>query len=385
MGKEERIFVRDGRRHYRRTYSRAEPLWGLAVVVVLLAVLAWVLWKGAHPEPGLFEAPVIAGEQGGAAARGPLPEGLAPPGWLEGKVSHFDAGNLYVKIDGRADYYLSLGFERLHFVSLASETDPERVVDIELFDQGSAANALGAYEGERSPGTETEMGASGLYHLDRNALFMTRGRFYARAIGAEESEAVRSLLLHLRERLVEGLPAEPLPWAYALFVGEMGLKPGGVSYSAENAFSFGFARDVYAALLEDGETEIFVVALGDEAQASELAERFTSGFRQYGKPTGSGKEPVRWSADRYIGTISGALALDSWVLGVRGAASLEGAQAAMTRLRRAVSALPEEVIARARPSAEAPSPRSGEGEGENPGEGDYMIQTDQYNDPNEGM
>jgi hypothetical protein len=346
MSRGDRIFTRDGRKHFRRSYSLVEVRIGLVVVLLLAAVLGWVVWKGAHPEPGLFDAaPPQAGEAP-AGAESPLPEGLAPAGWSRGPVSSYDAENLYVKIDGRADYYIAFGFERLWFATLTSDEEPERAVDIELFDQGSAANALGAYEGERSPSAEPRMEGSGLWHLDRNALFLTSGRFYARVIAAEESEEVRELLLGLRERLAAGLPSEPLPWAYALFAGKLGLAPADVSYQPENAFSFGFARDVWSATLEDGETELFVVVRTDPAGAAELAGRFLEGFQQYGEPMGE-----RWVRDRYLGTVAGAESSGEWVLGVRGAPGTKAAWDALGRLSLAVASLPEEVVERARAAA----------------------------------
>src|SRR5262245_42749192 len=54
--KDDRLFVRDGRRSYRRRFSRTEARWGIVVLAGLGAVLAWVLWKGAHPDPALFSS-----------------------------------------------------------------------------------------------------------------------------------------------------------------------------------------------------------------------------------------------------------------------------------------------------------------------------------------
>ena len=85
-----------------------------------------------------------------AAPRGTLPAGLAAEGWTEGPVAQFDETNLYVKIDGREDYYKSFGFKRLLFVSLSRNENPEVTVDIEMYDLGESPNALGAYAGERS-------------------------------------------------------------------------------------------------------------------------------------------------------------------------------------------------------------------------------------------
>ena len=50
----DRILVRDGRRHHRRTYSPTELKSGAIVLAILALVVFWVAWKGAHPDPELF-------------------------------------------------------------------------------------------------------------------------------------------------------------------------------------------------------------------------------------------------------------------------------------------------------------------------------------------
>jgi hypothetical protein len=229
---EDRLFVRDGRRSYRKTFSMREFRYGLVVLVGLALVAAWVAWKGARPDPALFEIPeeLLEGEMP-STDRGPLPDRLAAPGWSEGPLSQFDSDNLYEKINGREDYYKTFGFERLYFISLVHDEEEATVVDIELFDLGQAANALGAYSGERPPEVTPEVGAGGMSHLAPNALFMTRGRYYLRAIGSEVTDVTQAQLTHLRQAFEAGVQGEPLPWAYALFVGELDLDPSLCSHA----------------------------------------------------------------------------------------------------------------------------------------------------------
>ncbi len=356
-GRADRILVRDGRRHHRRTYSRVEFRIGLLVLAGLIAVVAWVAWRGAHPDPALFSTPVaglgapgelvagggaaIGGEAGAPGAdRGPLPVGLATPGWTEGRVSSFDPTNLYVKINGREEYYKSFGFRRLWFLSIVSDADPQVAVDIEAFDLGEAANALGAYAGERAPGVLPVVGPRGLEHLDRNALFLTRGPWYVRAIGSDESPAVLAQLESLRETIGDALPGEALPGAWAIFVGAMGFDPGQVSYTAENTFSFGFAKDVYSARLDD-DTEPFVIEGESAEAASALAARVSAAFREYGESAGR-SGGVDWSKDRWLGAISGATVAGRWTIGVYGAPDVAGAEKILRKLEAGVRALPGE-------------------------------------------
>src|SRR5262249_61936292 len=114
--------------------------------------------------PGTVAAP--------SSDRAPFPSNLALGGWTEGQIAHYDSTNLYIKIDGREDYYKSFGFKRLHWVSLG-RADGTTTVDIELYDLGSAANALGAYAGERPADVAPTVDAKGMWHHARNASFAT--------------------------------------------------------------------------------------------------------------------------------------------------------------------------------------------------------------------
>jgi hypothetical protein len=332
--KTDRIFVRNGRRHYRRQYSISESRVGIVLLLVLASVLAWVAWRGAHPDPSLFMLETDLSQSGAAAAadRGPVPALLSVPGWSEGTVSQFDNTNLYVKINGREGYYKSFGFERLYFLSIASTENAQTTVDIELYDLGNPANAVGAYSGERSPDVTPAANESGLTHIDRNALYLTRGRYYLRAIGSEESPEVLVQLEHIQNRFGSALPGEPLPWGFALFVGQMGMEPGSLSFAPENAFSFGFARNVYSARLED-DSELFVTPAGSESDARKLALQFKEGFLQYGTTDGD------FVKDRYLGTYATATTAGPWVVGIVRASEKSASWQAVEKLATAVKDL----------------------------------------------
>ena len=325
--KADRIFVQNGRRLYRRTFSATETRLGLVILLVMASILVWVAWKGAHPDPALFMLETDLSQAGltKVVDRGPVPVELALTGWSEGDLAEFGYDNVFEKINGREGYYKSFGFERLYSLSIVLTDDAQTAVDIELYDLGNSSNAMGAYSGERSPDVTPEADDSGLSHIDRNAMYLTRGRFYLRAIGSEESPGVRAQLEHLRRRFRADLPGEALPWGHALFVGQMGMSAGSVSYVPENAFSFGFARNVYSATLED-ESELFLTPAGSAAAATDLAERFRDGFRNYGSDEGD------FIKDRYLGSYALVSTAGPWVIGVRRATDTARARAAVASL-----------------------------------------------------
>ena len=49
-----------------------------------------------------------------------------------------------------------------------------------------------------------------MHHFDRNALFLTRVLYYLRAVGSEESPAVRAELEHLKRVIETGLTDQVL-------------------------------------------------------------------------------------------------------------------------------------------------------------------------------
>lgn len=390
---DERVFVKDGFRSFRRTYKVSEVYWGASTGVVLLGLVGWVTWKGAHPDPSLFDMSAaleggppaenvaeVAGaerrverlgaprasaepaEKTSAAERGPLPAGLAAGAWREGKIGSFSADTMYVKINGRAGYFQAFGAVGLHTLTLEGPeaNGAPSSIDIEAYDLAESRNAIGAYNGERPPGIDSTLADGSTFHVDRNAAFLARGRYYIRFIGSDESPPVVAEVKRLLEVFRREIRGAELPWGFALFVEQLKLPASAVTYVKNNAFSFGFARDVYKASLSAADAkddmEAFVVALADAAAASAMASEYTAGFSSLGKPAGQGPGGVRWVEDEFLATFSGAIAVERWVAGVRGAPTQAQAAAELDRLRQGIAALPEAVRARAVPSPAVEEP-----------------------------
>ena len=222
---------------------------------------------------------------------------------------------------------------------------------------GAAKNALGTFAGERREGEDAESSPAGLTFVARNALFATRGRLYIRAIGADESEPVKAQLRHLRDAIDAGLESDALPWAYDFF-GLLDLDSGKVVYQGKNAFSLEFAQDVYIAR-PGGDLELFAVAKDSADDARAMAGQFIDGFASIGSKAGK----VRGAPlveNEFIGTFATAVAVDRFVVGLKGASSKAEAGKQIDRLRAAIAELPDDVKARAKSE---PPPQSAGGYG----------------------
>lgn len=350
MADSDRILNPHGRRHYRRTYSLLEVRIGIAILGGLVAVGAWVRYRGAHPDPSLLALGVeLTGPQEQAVDRGPLPDMLALEDYREGRVRSFGPDNLFEKINGRADFFKSRGFAQLTTVTL-QHADPTRSIDVELYDMAGAEQALGTYAAERSPEVTPQQDGGSWFHREPNALFMARGDFYIRATAATGQAPVPAQLTHLRTQLQAALPAGERPWSEVLYVDGLDLPASAAAFVKENAFSFGFARNVHTATLSDGETQLFVTVAKNAGAAATLAARFLDqGFATYGEVTEV--DAKRFVTDRYLGRVSVATAQERFVFGVASAPDRETAAAELARLADALTDLPAPAIAQAHGSA----------------------------------
>lgn len=366
------MFVKGGFRSFRKTYSLNEVRFGLGTGGVLLSIASWVGWKGAHPDPELFDMSAALLEKSSAqpepaVERGPLPVGLSAGGFSEGKIGSYSADTLYVKINGRAGFFKSFGVESMHSMTLQAEGAAGQApsIDIELYDLAEAQNAIGAYNGERPPGMKTEVEDGSSFHFDRNAAFMTRGQYYVRFIGSEESEAVSKELNRLVSLCREKLSGGKLPWAFSLFEKQMGVEASRITYVRKNAFSFGFAGDLFKATLSpvdaQDDVEAFLVAKASEEEAKALADQFQEGFGSLGKEAGVTASGVKVFEDEFLATFSGATSVDRFVIGLRGAGKLEEVEEALTRLKEALSNLSEADLLKAQPTAPSEAQEEGDG------------------------
>src|SRR5262249_46061228 len=134
----------------------------------------------------------------------------------------------------------------------------------------------------QNAGSAVKMQNGSLIYMGSNSGFLAQDRYYARFLGSDDSADIRSAIEVMIAQMNQQFPPGKLPWTYALF-GSLGASPGAIKYQKENAFSFGFATDVYSAVVPGSkETEVFVLKRNSASDASNMAKQFAGGFASYG-------------------------------------------------------------------------------------------------------
>jgi hypothetical protein len=126
---------------------------------------------------------------GQAATAALLPEvsGFTPLAPIES----YGPENLSDKIDGRAELYLSAGFQEMSCRSFTLSEAENAHVEVFVYDMGSAQNAYAVFSSQRRPGS-ADIPLTANAYATGNALFFSQARFYVEIVGDRDSAALQT-------------------------------------------------------------------------------------------------------------------------------------------------------------------------------------------------
>ena len=226
-----------------------------------------------------------------AASHQNLPEVLSamvPKGWeiMDG-VKKFTPDNLYLQINGRAEFFLSYDMLSMTFASYIHKSDETQFMDISVYDMGKPSHAFGVFSSERTRADESlRLGRAG-YRSGSN-YFIWKGRYYIRIMASYNTEPMRRLGMKLAHKLTStlidtgesiwGLRAMPLE----------DLIPDSVQYALRDAMGLDFMTHTYTANYRLG-SEVVTAFLSRKKDMGS-AEKILSKYAAYGKQFGRGSE-----------------------------------------------------------------------------------------------
>jgi hypothetical protein len=129
-----------------------------------------------------------------------------PANWnRDGKIQIFNKENLYERIDGASEFYLSYGFEALQ---VASWKNNGAELTIEVYDHGDPLHAYGIYSIEKSAKAEIlPIGLEG--YGDASTFNFVAGKYYVKMSGMQLEKAAGFSLQTLAEKFSVTLCAKP--------------------------------------------------------------------------------------------------------------------------------------------------------------------------------
>lgn len=301
------MFGTTGKRHPRRTaVSGAEQALSWLVLAALAAMGMAVYLSGqrdkapglslgdlstlpaqerelAEPAMGRVHEPGPAAETRPRAAPELDLAQLAPAGFSPlGSAERYSPGDLYEKINGRAEQYVAYDVVALTFISMRNPKGD--FIDVFVYDMGRPLNAFGIFSMERPPSREPlRLGHAG-YQVAAS-FFFYQGPYYIQLLASADTDAVRRAALSIGRELESILPAAEATLWGRNSLPETGRVPGSLQYFRQDAMSLDFLGNAFTATYRRGDQELtaFVARRDAPDQAATTLAAYLEYISRYGE------------------------------------------------------------------------------------------------------
>lgn len=267
----------------KKEQKKIETYLSMAVIIVLIVIGTGIFLVQFSFNPAVFPIPST---RPGAAIQlsgntipsdkplRSIPVGLSP-------MSHpevFTVQNLYEKINGKAELYLSAGFQRLQSQRFIESDDPDSWIEVFVYDMENIENAFAVFSTQRRDDAEPVELAQFSYKT-KNALFLVHGPYYVEIIAAVPSEKVFKVMRLLAENFINENEVEMKSIAGLGLFPRPNLDENTVSMHSSNAFGYDRLDCVFTAIYKIRDTEI--MAFVSKRKTSQEAQELASGYHKF--------------------------------------------------------------------------------------------------------
>lgn len=274
---------------------------GAALLAGLVLIVAVILIIQSHYEPTRWQMSTTDGLQGStsspatpsnAATEGdnglkddtPALQvwdrvaGLAPLGTAE----RYDAITLSDKINGKAELYLSAGFQELETRRFAFSDQPGIWLERYIYSMATHNDAFSVFSRQRRPGSTAAFITPDAYR-SANGLFLVQGPYYLELIASDTSDALWPPMEALAAAFVDHHPVSQSHRDETTVFPRNGLVADSISLTTANAFGFSRLDQVYSAdyQWQNQAATAFVSLRANPAEAQALARAYVDFLIEY--------------------------------------------------------------------------------------------------------
>ncbi len=272
--------------------SRTETLVSFAILLTLAGIAATILLQQRH-----YFSPFLA------ALAEPTSSPASPTGQKESDLSayagtglsamssmeSFGPDDLYKKIDGRDDLYLTAGMVAMQCQRFSGKGAGESWVEVFVYDMGSPDNAFTVYSKQKRPGVQ-ELGE--LAYQTPNSLHFAHGKYYVEILAATDAEPIRQAMREYRNHFIASVEGGSGSAArdMALFPSQ-DLRAGSISRSGADDFGIEGFQNVFLAMYRIDEVDVtaFLHRCSSPNEAADLAAAYRDSFGSFDKKSIGGQ------------------------------------------------------------------------------------------------
>jgi len=260
------------------SHNRIENLISIAVLLLLVITAALIFMKQFLYDPSIFPSGITLSDSSGQPSsndsnKSPVSVANMVPMSLS---ESFNKDNLSEKINGKAELYLSAGFQNLSCQRFKKPDDPDSWLEVFIYDMGNIENAFAVYSVQKREGF-IPLQLSGYSYKTENALFFVCGRLYLEITSSKVSGSLMDSMLSFSKDFIKKTGAvEKIIPDTKLFPAE-NLDENSIVLFPSNAFGFDRLNMVFAAdyKTDNGRVKAFLSRRKNKAEAAELAKSYS--------------------------------------------------------------------------------------------------------------
>ncbi|MDP2647462.1 MAG: hypothetical protein Q8P24_21235, partial [Desulfobacterales bacterium] len=191
--------------------------------------------------------------------------------------------NLFKKINGKAELYLSAGFRKLESQVFQDAGNADFWMEVFIYDMVSSVSAFSVFSSQRRSGAPSLDLTPYGYRTD-NAVFLAHGPYYVEIIASETSERVANILRTMAESFIKENRIEPGAVSEGDIFPVSGLVKNSISMIAANAFGTDLLDRVFTAAYESNGARImaFLSRRNSAGEAAGLVQRYHAFLLEFG-------------------------------------------------------------------------------------------------------
>jgi hypothetical protein len=263
---------------------RIESAVSICLLIILLFIGLVILIRQSDADMSRFGIDATAGEVSADRVKTDTDgearlSAFAPSGFESiGQTQAYTTRNLYEKINGKADFYIEVGFEQLSTQRFISRDNEALWMELYVYDMGNVKNAFSVYSRQRRPDVQALPDVRFGYST-ANSLYFVHGQYYIELVASAESEELRVAATEVTQKIRSKLAVEQDTKIaeLSIFPAE-GLIPGSFRLYPSDTFGFERLTNTFAARYKmDGEIlTAFFSRRPDPQDAQNIARAYHS-------------------------------------------------------------------------------------------------------------
>ena len=301
---------------------------GFIILLCLAGIAAGIYLKQFSFNPAVLVATVAAPETAkpvSSPSPGETPSTLPPELAALSAPETFAPDDLFNKIDGKADLYLTAGFVQLHCQRFALKAANDVWMEWFVYDMGALPQAFSVFSLQRRSEAQA-LDLTEFAYQTQNALFFVCGRYYVEAVTAMPTEPMMAAMRAMARQFVAANPPGAMQIPELKLFPPENLEAGSQGLQVADAFGFDGFTNVFTAKysLPDGATNAEVLAFLEMTRTSATATALRDVYRSFllangGKEIETGDAALLGKPINFMDSIEIVFTEDNIVAGVHAA------------------------------------------------------------------